>query len=318
MAPLVGRLVRIDGLNSRPELNGRTGQAVSFNEASGRYNVQLQRPHEELLALRPVNVVAAGTGASSDASGASSEKRTGGGLPAVRPFRGWGDLRYASGGLALLLVLGFGFSLLNAMLLSGVAYLVFNASRREGGLSAAAHRLSSGSATLVQRLTGSTLTPLQAGFLAVSILCLTWYYWIGSSASSVSAHESARGRSFFDPPSSTPTGSQRRRASEPEYGRHGYGGGYDGDGGGFFGSGWDIGFMLSAAMLGMYAYNLGGGGSPGGWSASQLFHRVRNMDLWQLMMLTNLVTQVLGGRRRGGGMPMGGFGRGGFGRRGFM
>ena len=94
------------------------------------------------------------------------------------------------------------------------------------------------------------------------------------------------------------------------YGDDGYGGGYSG-----LGSQWDLGFMLSAGMLGMYVWNLGGGGRPGGWSVGNVVHRVQNMDFFQLMMLMNMVQNVLGGRRRGYG---GGYGRGfggGFGRR---
>jgi hypothetical protein len=39
--PLLGRRVVIDGLVAKPELNGRTGTAVSFDIAKGRYSVEL-------------------------------------------------------------------------------------------------------------------------------------------------------------------------------------------------------------------------------------------------------------------------------------
>ena len=40
-APLVGRRITIEGLASKPELNGTGGVAVSFDDAKGRYNVKL-------------------------------------------------------------------------------------------------------------------------------------------------------------------------------------------------------------------------------------------------------------------------------------
>jgi ankyrin repeat protein len=39
--PLLGRRVAINGLVAKPELNGRTGTAVTFNDDKGRYSVKL-------------------------------------------------------------------------------------------------------------------------------------------------------------------------------------------------------------------------------------------------------------------------------------
>jgi len=39
--PLLSRCVVINGLVSKPELNGRTGKALSFDYDKGRYSVQL-------------------------------------------------------------------------------------------------------------------------------------------------------------------------------------------------------------------------------------------------------------------------------------
>ena len=69
----------------------------------------------------------------------------------------------------------------------------------------------------------------------------------------------------------------------------------------------DLSFLIGVSMLGMTVWNMGGGGRPEGWSLGQLMHRLQNMDLWQMMMLYNLVQQVLGGGRRHG--YGGGFGR---------
>jgi hypothetical protein len=43
-SPLVGRRVVINGLVAKPELNGRTGTAVSFDDDKGRYAVKLDQP----------------------------------------------------------------------------------------------------------------------------------------------------------------------------------------------------------------------------------------------------------------------------------
>ena len=85
-------------------------------------------------------------------------------------------------------------------------------------------------------------------------------------------------------------------------------GGYDqGSSYSGMGSGVDLSFLIGVSMLGMTVWNMGGGGRPEGWSLGQLMHRLQNMDLWQMMMLYNLVQQVLGGGRRHG--YGGGFGR---------
>jgi hypothetical protein len=39
-SPLLGRRVVINGLVSKPKLNGRTGTALTFDEGKGRYSVE--------------------------------------------------------------------------------------------------------------------------------------------------------------------------------------------------------------------------------------------------------------------------------------
>ena len=53
-APYLGKQVKIHGLQAKPELNGRVGLAASYNDATGRYNVQL--PDGRVLALQPKNL----------------------------------------------------------------------------------------------------------------------------------------------------------------------------------------------------------------------------------------------------------------------
>ena len=55
---LVGRRVTINGLASKPELNGTHGLAISFDDAKGRYNVKLDATGS-LMALKPTALAAA-------------------------------------------------------------------------------------------------------------------------------------------------------------------------------------------------------------------------------------------------------------------
>ena len=60
-ADLLGRRVKIDGLASKPELNGTFGTAISFDDVKGRYNVKLEAT-AEMMALKPANVSKAAGG----------------------------------------------------------------------------------------------------------------------------------------------------------------------------------------------------------------------------------------------------------------
>ena len=52
---LLGRRVRIEGLQARPELNGRSGVARRFDAAKGRYEVAVEGEAEAVL-LKPANL----------------------------------------------------------------------------------------------------------------------------------------------------------------------------------------------------------------------------------------------------------------------
>jgi len=57
--PLVGKRVVINGLVAKRELNGRTGTAVRFDTAEGRYSVELDVPHDESSSsfmIKPCNL----------------------------------------------------------------------------------------------------------------------------------------------------------------------------------------------------------------------------------------------------------------------
>ena len=53
--PLLGRRVVINGLVAKPEHNGRTGSAVSFDEDAGRYSVELDDTSSSLV-IKPCNL----------------------------------------------------------------------------------------------------------------------------------------------------------------------------------------------------------------------------------------------------------------------
>ena len=95
--PLLGKRVKVTG-TSRADLNGRVGVARSFDEAKGRYVLELHRAgdikaskkHSE---IKPGNLIAHGNGR----NGATwfETKETKG--QANRPEKGEGELKYTRG-----------------------------------------------------------------------------------------------------------------------------------------------------------------------------------------------------------------------------
>ena len=55
-APLLRRRVAINGLVAKPELNGRTGTAMSFDDAKGCYSVELDDTSSSLM-IKPCNLL---------------------------------------------------------------------------------------------------------------------------------------------------------------------------------------------------------------------------------------------------------------------
>ena len=70
-APLLGRLVKIDGLLARPALNGTTGTCTSYNAETGRYNVQQAKG--ETIALKPSNLTPTSAPAGGGGGGGGGE-----------------------------------------------------------------------------------------------------------------------------------------------------------------------------------------------------------------------------------------------------
>lgn len=57
MGPLSGKIVVVNGLTSRPELNGRTGRVMSWNAAKDRYGVQFE-PQAQPLSIKTERLTA--------------------------------------------------------------------------------------------------------------------------------------------------------------------------------------------------------------------------------------------------------------------
>jgi len=306
--------VVINGLQSRPDLNGRRGRAVEYVRETARYNVTVDGTGEN-IALKEANLrLNDDTGR--PAPGAMPA------MPAMPEFLKNVEAKQVGLLFGVVLVFGLGFSLLNAGLCVGLGLLGHSASKRHGGMLPAGRKFATWLSDKASALTGARITPAQAAFLLVACGVMLWWQMIGFSAGGSGAasgdsagygghtsshdrrrtsqkryeHENSRGR--YD-------AAGTRRRYESSYGSD-YGSGYGsgGAGGGFLGlgSGFDLSFMLGAGMLGSMVYRLGGGGRPGGWSIGQFIHGVRNMDFFQMMMFMNLVQQVLGGGRRRRGM----------------
>lgn len=204
-----------------------------------------------------------------------------------------------------------GVPLLTAGLLSGLGLLGHSAARREGGLLPALRMCARRAQGGLERLTGRPASTAQAAFVLLALAALVWWYMLAGGDAAGGASSGGYGGGAYGGGARGQGGARRAEQSrgyEASRGSSSYdSGSYSG-----LGSGVDLSFLLGVGMLSMTVWNMGGGGRPDGWSLGTLTHKLQNMDLWQMMMLFNLLQQVLGGGRRRGG---GGFGGGGFGRR---
>jgi hypothetical protein len=55
--PLLGRRVVVNGLVAKPELNGRTGKAMTFDYDKGRYYVELDDTSSLPVMIKPYNLL---------------------------------------------------------------------------------------------------------------------------------------------------------------------------------------------------------------------------------------------------------------------
>jgi len=226
----------------------------------------------------------------------------GGGLPAMLArllAGGGGGLPSLPGGLQpqhlLMAAVGIffmlprlGIGVMPALLLGGAGVAVYSSAangRGASGIMDAGRRLLGTVSSVLGRVTGRQISPMQAMFLLTAAAFLVYKFVLSSSS----------GGSFFSSPS--PPNSQ---AGFGAYSK-GYRDGkqknpYDpisdevtssSSGGG---GGWGIGRMLTMAMAGQMVYQLGG--QP--WSVPNLMANARNMSPMQGMILLNLISGLFG------------------------
>ena len=90
-APLVGKRVVVNGMISKPELNGRGGTAISFDDGKGRYSVRLDSG--ETLAIKSNNLQQQGDGGAGGGGGGAGM----GGMPSM--FSGAGGMPQMPAGM---------------------------------------------------------------------------------------------------------------------------------------------------------------------------------------------------------------------------
>ena len=294
-------MVEVHGLASKPELNGRRGRAIELDHASGRYHVILINSGET-VALKPANLrVIGGDGDGAAGGGGAAARPAMAAMPAMpaMPNLAGVEPRHVAMVVGAVLVLVFQWSLMNAALACGLIVLVHSAAAKHGGIVPAAYFAADQAAEVLGRAIGVQLSPMQAGFFVVAAALLVWWQLIGFGSAATTAGTGRAGKSS--------SGSGGYGSGGSSYGSGGYGSGgssYGSGGGGMFGfgSGFDLSFMLGAAMLANMVWRLGGGNTANGWSLGHFFHSVRNMDMFQMLMFMNLVQNVLGGGRRRRGM----------------
>lgn len=263
---MVGKRVLLTGLGARPELNGQSGIAESFNPDTGRYVIELASG--EIVAIKPQSVLAQGGGdgeTGREGGGADGDRGRAGAAAAAGGFPQFPP-QYIAAAMALVLALGAGANFMSAAaliavgLIGSVAYAdpTIVAGRLGAGVGNPVERV----CAALHRATGVIVTPNHLAAGAAGVVGLGWYFYFGPGSDSYGRYE-----------------------HQP---RSGYGGG-----------GYSFYYLMSVMMLASYIRRMGS--TPNGWDLGQFWHSLQNIDFWQGMMLMNMVQRVLnggGGRRR--------------------
>lgn len=256
---LVGKRVLLTGLGARPELNGQSGIAESFNRDTGRYVIELSSG--EIVAIKPQSVLAQAQGDDAAAGAAADGGAAGGGFPRIPP-------QVYAAVMAAVVAMGAGANFLSAMVLVGVgmlgAMVYADPAIVDGRLGRVGNPVERICAAL-HRATGVIVTPNHLAAVAAGVVGIGWYFYLGPGSHGY-GYQTARGG----------------------------GGSYGGGGGGY-----SFYYLMSCVMLFSYLRRMGN--TPYGWDINQFWHSLQNIDLWQGMMLLNMVQRVLnggGGRRR--------------------
>ena len=318
-APLVGRRVTIDGLTSRPELNGTGGVAQSFDDAKGRYNVKLDSG--TFMALKPVALKPAdgGTGGGGGMPGMGGFGGMGG-MPGMGGFGSMGGMpgglgrgalpamlaqllaRLQGGGispaalgmgaLALFFVLpSLGIGMAPALLLGGLGLFAYRSAsdgRGVGGVVEAARRVVGQVSAGVSRATGRPVSDKQAALLLVGCLFLMYRY-------------------FFSPGSSGSSGGSFFGGGGDEESFEAYTKGYrDGQAGKKFApvsdaparaaertsSRWGLSSLLSLGMAGSMLWQMGTGNGQQPFSLPNLLANARHANPMNLIMLVSILSNL--------------------------
>jgi hypothetical protein len=202
VAPLVGKRVVVDGLASKPELNGSKGTATSFDDAKGRYNLKMDAGG--MLALKPANVLPDRSAGGVPGFNGLNGDRAGGGVPGFGGMPGMGGMGGGAGGIAALLaqllqrakgagglpfgltpqqlglgglalclgVRALGLGMVHGLLVGG---LLLGADRAPGGGERGLER----AAGALGRLSGRPVTHSQAGVVLAAALLLGVRFFLG-------------------------------------------------------------------------------------------------------------------------------------------
>ncbi|KAG8456990.1 hypothetical protein KFE25_006602 [Diacronema lutheri] len=300
MAPLVGKRVRLVDVGSKPELNGREGVALSFNEASCRYNVRLDHT-DAVLSLKPACLVALPSGGADDgAAGARGGararglppaleellRRLGGGLPTL-PM-GLTPARLGLGVLAACVVLP---RVLSARLaLGALAAALAVRAYGVGGVRARARYWVGKVASAVSRVTGTPVSELQAAILVAVAMLMAWRYVLSgvlAGAPPAALAAGARAQQGFEAYTKGYNDGRFNRSFAPIADVAEGGSGAAAGGGG----GWGLSSLLKLAMAGGMIHQMGApAGAP--WSASNLMASARHMSPMNAIFFVQMLSSL--------------------------
>ena len=309
MAPLVNQRVVIDGLSSKPELNGTKGVAVSFDDAKGRYNVRMEGSGQ-FMALKPINLLADRSGGGGIPGMGDSMPGMGGGMPGMGGMGGGGLAallaqlmqQFNSGGggirpqlpfgltpqqagmgaMALMFALRYaGLGMMQALMLGGAGLGAAKVAQSGQGA-----ELLGRAGTALGRVTGRPVTNLQAGVVLAALAFFglrSLGVFGGASLGGVGGDGGAASSGY----AAYTKGYQDAKANNPfdpisDAGSGGYG---DGGGGG---SGFGIGKMINLAMAGSMLYRLGG--QP--WSPANFAANLKQQNPLNLIMMFSMLSSL--------------------------
>ena len=308
-APLVGKRVVVNGLSSKPELNGRGGTAISFDDGKGRYSVRLDSG--ETLALKPNNLQQQGDGGAGGGGGGagmggmpdfSSMFGGAGGMPqmpAGMPPLPTGTALHVIVGVPLLCKIGLGLSVMSSAIVALILYQLWSICGNSfaaagGGVAGIKASYSSVIATLRSNLEatmGRAISNTQATALLVLCACLLVYCLLPGKPL-VSGMSNSAEATLLDP---YQQGYEDALAGRPRaYGEGAWAhcsapGGAASTGGDTGGGGWGMSKLLYLGIMGQRIFQMGG--SP--WSPQNVVQNIQANPV-QGLMIAFFIYNLLG------------------------